>query len=105
MKIRYKERYLEDLYETGRTDDKSHRFQPDIVRRYRKCVEALVNAPHVKALLAKRALNFKELSGDRRGECSIRVNDQYRVSFTVTLEGEDPVITVCNILKLSNHYD
>jgi proteic killer suppression protein len=104
MKIRYKERYLEDLYDTGHTDDKSHRFQPEVVRRYRKRIDTLRKEPHPKALLQHRSLHFKELEGDKKGQYAIRVDDKYRVSFTVSEEGE-PVTTVCDILKLSNHYD
>jgi proteic killer suppression protein len=105
MKIRYKERYLEDLYETGRTDDKSHRFQPEVIAKYKLRIRAMRIVSHVGELLHHRSYHFKYLQGDRKGQCSIRVDDKYRIIFTVSTEGTQPVITVCNILKLSNHYD
>ena len=37
MFITFEETYLQDLYEKGKTGDKKHRYQPDIVRRYQKC--------------------------------------------------------------------
>lgn len=36
MFITFEETYLQDLYEKGKTGDKKHRYQPDIVRRYQK---------------------------------------------------------------------
>ncbi len=35
---------------------------------------------------------------------SIRVNDQYRIEFTVEQVSSETVVTICNILELSNHY-
>ena len=33
MFITFEETYLQDLYEKGKTGDKKHRYQPDIVRK------------------------------------------------------------------------
>lgn len=46
------------------------------------------------------SLHYEKLNGNKAGVSSIRVNDQYRIEFTVS----ESVITVCNILELSNHY-
>jgi proteic killer suppression protein len=105
MRIQFKEQYLKELYFTGQTNDKSQRFQPQVVRNYQECVRTLHDVPHLKALLQYRSLHFKALEGDKKGQYSIRVDDKYRLSFTVTKEGEQPVTIICNILKLSNHYD
>ena len=40
----------------------------------------------------------------KRGRFSVKANDQYRVEFTVTNAEEDILVTVCNVLELSNHY-
>ncbi len=40
MYIEFDKEYLRELYEQGRTDDKKHRFQPEIVRGYQKAVFA-----------------------------------------------------------------
>lgn len=32
------------------------------------------------------------------------VNDQYRIEFTVKQSTSETVVTICNILELSNHY-
>lgn len=36
---------------------------------------------------------------------SVRVNDKYRIEFTLNETLEEPLLTICNILELSNHYD
>lgn len=37
---------------------------------------------------------LEELSGDRKGQYCIRINDQYRICFTWTAAGPDQVIIV-----------
>ena len=104
MVIRFDKEYLRDLYETGKTNDKKHRYQPSIVKAYAKCIYRLQEAEKVEDLFTFHSLRYEVLKGDKAGISSIRVNDQYRIEFTVTDEGPEPVITVCNILELSNHY-
>ena len=45
-----------------------------------------------------------KLKGKKAGISSIRVNDQYRIEFTVKQIGSETIVNVCNILELSNHY-
>ena len=44
------------------------------------------------------------LKGDKAGISFVRVNNKYRVEFTVRDSIEEPIVTVCNIIELSNHY-
>ena len=44
MNVRFEKEYLVELYTTGKTTDKKHRFQPNVVNGYLKCVKALANA-------------------------------------------------------------
>jgi len=104
MIVTFEEIYLKDLYETGMTTDKKHRFQPEIVRKYRYCIKTLESASSIESLYQLKSLNYEVLKGNKKGISSIRVNMQYRIEFTVTNEGTEPIITVCNILELSNHY-
>lgn len=41
MVVTFGEAYLRDLYEKGKTDAKKHRYQPDVIRRYQKCIDFL----------------------------------------------------------------
>lgn len=104
MIVTFEHEYLRVLYEEGRSFDKKHRFQPDIVRRYQKAINFLKGASCIEALWPIRSLRYEVLSGDKAGRSSVRVNDQYRVEFTVSQIDKEAVLTVCNVVELSNHY-
>jgi proteic killer suppression protein len=104
MIVTFEKTYLRDLFEVGMAKDKKHRFQPEIVRKYKFCINALKSASGIEAICRVKSFNYEELQGDKKGISSIRVNLQYRIEFTVSNNGVEPVATVCNILELSNHY-
>lgn len=104
MVVTFDKVYLKELYEFGKVNDKKHRFQPDIVRRYKRCIGIMINVSDVIALCKYNGLCFEKLSGEKKNLCSIRVNNQYRIEFTVTEEHGEVVTTICNITALSNHY-
>ncbi len=104
MIVTFEFEYLKKLYDTGRSTDKKHRYQPDIIRRYQKAINFLKNSSSIEELWKIRSLNYEVLKGDKAGRSSVRVNDQYRVEFTVTIDDDHPILTVCNIMELSNHY-
>jgi proteic killer suppression protein len=103
MIVTFEDTYLSELYKTGKTD-KKHRYQPDVIRKYRHCIDILVGAKDTTTLFRFNSLNYEVLSGDKAGISSIRVNKQYRIEFKVNQTSEEPIVTICNILELSNHY-
>ena len=44
MLVTFDKEYLKELYVSGKCSDKKHRFQPQIISGYLKCVKALLNA-------------------------------------------------------------
>ena len=42
MFVTFEEVYLRDLYEKGKADNKKPRYQPDVIRRYQKCIDFLL---------------------------------------------------------------
>lgn len=104
MIVTFEYEYLRVLYGEGRNSDKKHRFQPDIIKRYQKAINFLKGASCIEALWTIRSLQYEALSGDRAGLSSVRVNDQYRVIFSVALNENEPILTICNVVELSNHY-
>ena len=58
MIVVFEQAYLRELFELGRTSDKKHRFQPDIVKRYQKRVEILIAAQSAETLLQIQFLEF-----------------------------------------------
>ena len=102
MFITFEKEYLKRMYETGKCD-KKYPFQRDIVKRYIKRIDTLMEVKEIEDLYTLHSLNYKVLSGDKAGISSIRVNNQYRIEFTVN-KAKDTVVTICNIIELSNHY-
>ena len=105
MIVTFDKEYLKELYEQGKSSDKKHRFQPDIVRRYKRCIDVMLDVPDAVSLCKYNGLNFEKLSGDKGGYCSVRVNKQYRIEFTVNEIQGEVITTICNIIDLSNHYN
>ena len=104
MQIVFQKEYLSELYYTGKSNDKKHRFQPDIVKRYTHVINTLISANRIEDLFPLRSLNYEVLEGDLKGYESVRVNDKYRVVFrSETIESEQ-LLTICNIIDLTNHY-
>lgn len=104
MRVTFEQQYLDELFHTGKCSDKKHRYQPDIVSRYAKCVLSLQKADDIEDIRRIGGLHYEMLKGDKAGISSIRVNDQYRVEFTVSEVAGEDVVSVRNILELSNHY-
>ena len=104
MEVSFEHEYLLKLYTEGRSDDKKHRYQPQIIKGYQKAINFLRTAESIEALWQIKSLHYEVLKGDKAGLSSVKVNDQYRIEFTVTLNEEHPVLTICHIIELSNHY-
>ena len=104
MEIVFEKKYLSDLYYNGETTDKKYRFQPEIIKRYKLRIEALESATSVDDLFQINSFHYEVLKGDKKGISSIRVNSQYRIEFTISKVESETIVTICNILELSNHY-
>lgn len=104
MVVTFEEDYLKSLYEEGVSNDKKHRFQPDIITRYQKVINFLKGSSSIEDLWKIKSLRYEVLSGDKAGRSAVSVNMQYRVEFTVTKTEAEPILTICNILELNNHY-
>ena len=104
MVVTFNEDYLERLYTKGDTAIKKLRFQPQIIRGYQKAVKYLIQAKRKEDLFPFKSLHFEALHGDKEGRFSVKANDQYRVEFTLTETDDEPIVTICNIMELSNHY-
>ena len=89
MKIAFEKEYLRELYDNGKTTDKKHRFQPQIVNGYLKCVKTLMDAESMEELYTYNSLCYEKLKGEKSGFSSIRINDQYRLEFREIINSND----------------
>jgi len=66
-------------------------FGPDLQRTAQKKLRMLNAASEVNSLRVPPGNRLEKLSGDRSGQYSIRINDQYRICFTWADGGADDV--------------
>ena len=105
MNVEFEKQYLAELYEKRKTSDKKHRFQPQVINGYLKCVKALLNASRIEDLFQYRSLNYEKLHGDKKGLSSLRINDQYRLEFReITGDNNRQTVEICSLTDITNHY-
>ena len=104
MIVTFKQTYLQELYTEGKTASKKHRFQPQIISKYIKVINLMIQQENVLGLTKYGSLHYEKLHGDKEGLSSVRVNDQYRIEFTEEMEADKQIASICNITELSNHY-
>lgn len=56
-------------------------FPPDLVRPAQRKLAALIAATDLDSLRSPPGNRLEALKGDRRGQHSIRINDQWRICF------------------------
>ena len=95
MEVEFEDDDLRRLYEEA--EFRLPRFGPELTKAYRKRVQFIVSAADRRDLYAMRSNRLEKLKGDREGQHSLRVTDQWRllVRFEeVETGGEKAVILV-----------
>jgi proteic killer suppression protein len=105
MKVEFEKKYLRELYEAGRTTDKKHRYQPQVVNGYLKCVKYLIKVMRTEDLFLIKSLNYEKLKGNKKGLSSVRINDRYRLEFRETIDSNEmPHVEIYSLVDITNHY-
>ncbi len=63
--------------------------EPGIVRKYRKIMVYMQAMENRTSLYDWKGLHCKKLKGDRKGQYSVMINDQWRVIFTIRKDGNN----------------
>lgn len=101
MVIRFEKEYLKELYKEGKSSDKKYRYQPIIVRNYTKCVSILSKVRCVEDLFTFNSLHYEVFSEDKSGISSVRINNQYRLEFILSIDDStEPIITICTLTDI-----
>ncbi|MCG8310511.1 MAG: type II toxin-antitoxin system RelE/ParE family toxin [Cytophagales bacterium] len=102
MKVFFETKELASLYKADpeRLRGKQ-RIPVTVVKQYQKKVNVLISINELKELYNFRSLNFEALKGDRKGQYSIRLNEQYRLLFRINKNGELELM----IIEISKHYE
>ena len=61
--------------------ERSRKLPPDIQQTARRKMRAINRATTPHQLAIPKGNRFKELKGDRKGTYSVRINDQWRITF------------------------
>lgn len=69
----------------------------DVIRIARRRLIQLEAALDERDLRNLKGLNYKKLQGEREGQRSIRINDQYRIVFTLSDTERPPVVRIIEI--------
>ena len=96
MRIEFADDNLRRLYEDR--DFALPRFGPDVTKAFRKVVGRLVAAESERDLRNFRALRYKKLRGDREGQHSARLNDQWRLILRIETDRSGRLLIIIEIV-------
>ena len=102
MEIKFDKEYLKELYDQGQTKNKKYRFQPQVIKKYQKRIDTLASVTRIEELFTLNSLNFETLEAS--GNYSIRIDYHYRLEFQVSNSESEPIVTICLITDITNHY-
>lgn len=72
-----------------------------LVRAYRKAIHHIRAASDERTFYTRRAFNFEKLKGDRMGQHSMRLNDQWRL--ILELHGKPPHKSV-RVIEITDYH-
>ena len=101
MDIEFQKEYLKDLYYTGKTSDKQHRYQPEVARKYVRVVGILAAVSRMEDLFRFNSLNFEALDNEF---FSVRIDYHYRLVFQMEAKTGETIFTICKLEDITNHY-
>ena len=98
MDVAFKDESLDRL----ETDaDFNAGFGDAVVKAYRKRMQQIRAAQDERTFYAQRSLRFEKLQGAREGQCSMRLNDQWRL--VLELCGEAPT-KAARIIEIADYH-
>ena len=95
MRIRFEDDDLERLY----VDVSFHhpRLGSDLTKQFRKKMQFIVAAIDDRDLRNYRGLRLEKLDGDRQGQHSIRLNDQFRLILRLETDDEGRLVIIVEL--------
>lgn len=90
MIVSFKDRGTEDIFDGEDTRAARRRLPPNLHEKGAGTLDRLNSAVSLQSL-SLPGLRLEKLKGDRSGQYSIRINDQFRVCFRWTEAGAEDV--------------
>ena len=73
-------------------------FSDGIVRAYRKAMQHIRAASDERMFYTRRSFRFEKLLGDREGQHSMRLNDQWRLIVEIRGTAHDKTVHIIEIV-------
>jgi len=96
MRIEFEDDDLRRLYEDAEFN--LPRLGRDVTKAFRKKVTFLQSAESEMDLRNYRALHYEKLKGDRQGQHSIRLNQQWRLILRVEQDADGRLLIVVEVV-------
>jgi proteic killer suppression protein len=87
MIIEFRNQGTEDVFNGVESKASRKLCRPDVVSRAREKLFLVDDAEVLQDLLVPPGNRLEALKGDRKGQYSVRINDQYRICFRWTERG------------------
>ena len=95
MRIDFEDDELRRLYEEP--DLHAPRYGRDLVKAFRRKMGLIVAASSEQDLRGMKSLHFEKLAGDRAGQHSIRLNDQWRLILRLEDDDDGRVLVIVEV--------
>lgn len=96
MKVEFRDPGLEAAIRSGSAG--ATRLHPDVLRAAKKKLVMLESATDERDLRNFKSFHYEKLVGDRAGQRSVRVNDQYRFVFELDDATTPPTIKILDLI-------
>lgn len=95
MEFRFKTTRLEALYTTKKN---AHDYPEGVVKGFFKVMSLISAATSLRDLAAIKSRHFEKLLGDREGQYSMRLNDQFRLILEQQENAEGTYLLIVEIV-------
>jgi proteic killer suppression protein len=95
VRYRFSDKHLEALY----TADKgAEKYEPGVVKAFFRVMALIGSMPDIRDLYQFKSLRFEKLSGDRQGQHSLRLNNQWRLIILIETDDLGNQVVVIEIV-------
>lgn len=94
MRFAFKHEVIDDLFQTGI----SPTLHPNVVKAFFRVMAVIAMAQDERDIRAIKGKHIEKLKGDREGQYSIRLNDQFRLIFTKERDGDGDFLLIIEIV-------
>lgn len=101
MIVRFENKKVFELYELDTNQSVTkYKFAKHIIEKYKFRIGQLIDAPDLKTVAQIKSLNLEKLKGNRKGQFSIRIDNQFRICFVQLNENEIAI----EIIELTDYH-